>query len=193
MRLTAPTFLLCACVMAVPLRAAAQDVNDKVRAFVASDLRGWAEDPAIVAAIQAGNAAHSDLTPEAIEALDQTWRAETAQTDRPTIQAVLDTPASQALREHVTGSDGFVTEAFVVDQTGLNVAASSVTSDYWQGDEAKFTKTYPEGADAVFIDEVEFDESTQSYQVQVSFTITDPTSHAPIGAMTVGLDAEAFE
>ncbi|TMV92714.1 hypothetical protein FGG78_07355 [Thioclava sp. BHET1] len=179
--------------MAVPLPAAAQDVNDKVRAFVASDLRGWAEDPAIVAAILAGNAAHSDLTPEAIEALDQSWRAETAQTDRPTIQAVLDTPASQALREHVTGSDGFVTEAFVVDQTGLNVAASSVTSDYWQGDEAKFTKTYPEGADAVFIDEVEFDESTQSYQVQVSFTITDPTSHAPIGAMTVGLDAEAFE
>ena len=38
--------------------------------------------------------------------------------------------------------------------------------------------------------EVAFDESSQAYQAQVSFTISDPKTGRPIGAMTVGLNAE---
>ena len=41
-----------------------------------------------------------------------------------------------------------------MDAMGLNVAASDVTSDYWQGDEAKFKKTYAVGSGAIFIDEL---------------------------------------
>jgi hypothetical protein len=75
---------------------------------------------------------------------------------------------------------------------GLNVAASAMTSDMWQGDEAKFTETYSIGAGAVHFSEVELDESTQRYQAQISLTIVDPASGEPIGAMTVGVDAEAL-
>jgi hypothetical protein len=67
-----------------------------------------------------------------------------------------------------------------------------MTSDMWQGDEAKFTETYSVGAGAVHFSDVELDESTQRYQAQISLTIVDPASGEPIGAMTVGVDAEAL-
>lgn len=36
-------------------------------------------------------------------------------------------------------------EAFVTDAKGANVAAYPATSDYWQGDEDKFTKAFASG------------------------------------------------
>jgi hypothetical protein len=85
-----------------------------------------------------------------------------------------------------------VTEAFVMDAKGMNVGMCDATSDYWQGDEAKWQKTYSVGPDAVFVDDVEQDESTQKFQVQTSITVVDPASGKAIGAMTVGLDAESL-
>ena len=85
-----------------------------------------------------------------------------------------------------------ITEVIVMDAKGLNVAASGATSDYWQGDEAKYQETYPKGPGAVHFGEVEFDESSQTYQAQISITVTDPDTGRPIGAMTVGVDAEVL-
>jgi hypothetical protein len=42
------------------------------------------------------------------------------------------------------------------------------------------------------VSEVDFDESSQLFEIQISFTITDATG-APIGAMTVALNAEALD
>jgi hypothetical protein len=100
--------------------------------------------------------------------------------------------AADFLRGQVDASGGRITEVFIMDRHGLNVAASAMTSDMWQGDEAKFTETYSMGAGAVHFSEVELDESTQRYQAQISVTIVDPSSGEPIGAMTVGVDAEAL-
>ncbi|MFT6642014.1 MAG: hypothetical protein ACJAUZ_003018, partial [Flavobacteriaceae bacterium] len=61
-------------------------------------------------------------------------------------------------------------------------------SDIWQGEEGKYKKSFLVGPGAVFVDEVEFDESTQSYQSQVNATIVDPNSGKAIGAVSVGLD-----
>ena len=69
----------------------------------------------------------------------------------------------------------------------LNVAQSTVTSDYWQGDEDKFTLSFGAGADAVFLGEIEQDESTQAYQSQISITVTDAAGQ-PIGSITAGVD-----
>ncbi|MFD2854813.1 hypothetical protein ACFSZS_08595 [Seohaeicola zhoushanensis] len=78
-----------------------------------------------------------------------------------------------------------------MDNRGMNVAVSDVTSDFWQGDEAKFQQTFPRGPAALHVSEVELDESSQIYQAQVSFTVTDAQG-APVGAVTIGLNAEAF-
>ena len=74
---------------------------------------------------------------------------------------------------------------------GLNVAASAVTSDYWQGDEAKWQETFLAGPGASHVSEIEEDESTQTFQVQVSLPVVDGGS--PIGAITLGVDIERLD
>ena len=77
-----------------------------------------------------------------------------------------------------------------MDAKGLNVGTSDVTSDYMQGDEGKWQKTYLVGPDATFIDEVEFDESSKTFQSQVSTTVVDPATGKAIGAVTIGMNVE---
>jgi len=48
------------------------------------------------------------------------------------------------------------------------------TSDYWQGDEAKFTESFKGGSGAVHIGDVEFDQSAQAYLVQISVPVMPP-------------------
>ena len=108
------------------------------------------------------------------------------------IDEVLASEVSKYLAEMKQAAGGMVTEVFVMDNRGLNVAQSDVTSDYWQGDEAKWKKTYSAGPEAVFVDEVEMDESTQTLQTQVSMSIKDPETNAVIGAITVGVNVEAL-
>ncbi len=79
-----------------------------------------------------------------------------------------------------------------MDARGLNVAASDVTSDYWQGDEAKFTQTYPMGGNAVHFGDVELDESTKEVQGQVSMSIVDQETGEVVGALTVGINLTAL-
>ncbi|PYF08595.1 hypothetical protein C8J30_11211 [Rhodobacter viridis] len=175
------------------LPAQAEDVSQQVKGIVEKDLRAWAADPALVAAVMAANEAHSALSQPQIDSLDAAWKAELDTASRPTIDPILASPVSKALKAQLEASGGRFTEAFVTDNRGLNVAQAGPTSDYWQGDEAKFQETYPKGADAVYVSEVEFDESSQSYSVQASFTVTDPATKSPIGMMTVGLNAEMIQ
>ena len=172
--------------------AAANDYAPAMQAYLDEHVAGWMADAAIVDAIKAQNEKHAGLDGAKIEEMDQAWRAEVGGSDTPTITPVLNNSAAEFLRAKVAEGGGTITEIFVMDMHGLNVAASDVTSDYWQGDEAKFQKTYPMGAGTVFIDEVEFDESTQTFQGQVSVTIADPATGEAIGAMTLGLNAEAL-
>ncbi len=79
-----------------------------------------------------------------------------------------------------------------MDAVGLNAAASSVTSDMWQGDEDKFIQTFNVGVGAIHIADVEFDASSQTYLGQVSVTISDPQTGDLLGAVTVVLNVEAL-
>lgn len=160
--------------------------------FLQSNVAAWADSDVLIQAIRAQNSATSGYDQARIDELDRAWRAEVGMSDAPTIGPVLDNAASDFLREQVENSGGRITEAFVMDANGLNVAASSVTSDYWQGDESKFIETHDVGPDAVHFGEVEFDESSQTYQGQISLTIVDPDTGEPIGAITVGVDAQAL-
>lgn len=177
------------CLGAAPA-AQADEFSDAARAFFDSEIAGWLSESALIDAIEAQNAAHSGLDQAAIDTLDQTWRAEVGTAEAPLVDAVMAHPMSEWLRTQRDGFGGIVTEVFVMDNHGLNVAASDVTSDYWQGDEAKFSETFGQGAGAVHIADVEFDESTQTYQVQVSAAISDAAGGAPIGAITVGVNVE---
>ncbi|MEX0759319.1 MAG: hypothetical protein WD100_07055 [Tistlia sp.] len=165
---------------------------EPITAFADSVVRGWIAEPVLVEAVKAQNAETGGYDQAKIDALDQQWRAETAAAASPMIDDVLANALSQWLDSAKEQQGGLVTEIFVMDAKGLNVGQSDVTSDYWQGDEAKFQKTFDVGPDAVFVDGVERDESTQMFQSQVSVTVVDPASGASIGAITVGINVDAL-
>lgn len=170
---------------------AADAMQDRMTEFAKSELMAWFTDPAIISHLQQANAANTGLTPDTIKAMDDQWRAEVG-TDSALIKGIMENSASLVLRDRMGGTAGQVTEVILMDNHGMNVALSDVTSDYWQGDEDKFLETYAKGPQGMHLSEVELDESTQTYQAQVSFTIVDPATGQPIGAATVGLNAEHF-
>ncbi|MGP6086119.1 hypothetical protein [Antarctobacter jejuensis] len=184
-------FLLAAAFAAAAPMVQAVEPNEAMQAYVDSAIMAWAHDAAIVEAIRAQNTMTSGYDAARIDEMDLKWRAEVGSASD-LVDGVLMNAAADFLRGQVDASGGQITEVFIMDAQGLNVAASGATSDYWQGDEAKFQETYPKGAGAVHFGEIEFDESSQTYQAQISVTITDPASGDPIGAMTVGIDAESL-
>lgn len=165
---------------------------EPIKEFLEAQVMPWLSDPAVVEAIKAQNAKHAGLSQADIDGLDQTWRAEVDADSRPLIDGVLGNDLSVFLSGKKEASEGMITEMFVMDSRGLNVGQSDATSDYWQGDEGKWKKTYLVGPDAVFVDEVEKDESTQTFQSQASVSIKDPATGEVIGAITVAVDVDAL-
>jgi hypothetical protein len=153
---------------------------------------GWIKDPAVVEAIKAQNGKTGGLSEAEIIKMDKQWRAEVKGSGGPMIEGVLKNALSDFLKKVKADSQGKFTEIFVMDGKGLNVGQSDVTSDYWQGDEAKWQKTYKVGASAIHIGKVSMDELTQTLQSQLSLPIVDPANNAVIGAVTIGVNVEAL-
>lgn len=160
-------------------------------AFIA-DVRDWAAAPVVVLALEGRAARVGRLEPAEIDALDRQWRAERTVSDQPLITSVLASPVSSYLTRIQAASIGLYTEIFVMDANGLNIGQSAVTSDYWQGDEAKFQKTFGAGAGAVFLDAPEFHDGSRTWRAQLNMTIDDP-SGAPAGAVTVEINLSELE
>ncbi|MEL7343646.1 MAG: hypothetical protein AAFN59_02165 [Pseudomonadota bacterium] len=170
----------------------ANEYEPAMKDFLSNEVMEWSSAQVLIEAINERNAMTNAYSQAEIDALDTTWRNEVGTSDSATINAILDNDAAEFLRMQVEQSGGVITEVFIMDAQGLNVAASALTSDYWQGDEAKHQETYGVGAGAVHFGEVEFDDSSQTYQGQISMTIEDPATGAPIGALTVGVNAESL-
>ena len=152
----------------------------------------WLNNDVLVELVKAQNEKNAGLSEAEIIALDKKWRAETGSSSQPLINDVLGNSLSDYLAQVKEESAGLYTEIFVMDAKGLNVGQSDVTSDYWQGDEAKWQKTYLEGPTAVHVGDIEMDESTQQFQAQVSVSVVDPASGNVIGAVTVGVNVDAL-
>lgn len=170
--------------------AHANEFAPQIETVFNEQVKGWLSDPAVVDAIKAQNATTASYDDAKIEELDQAWRAEAKAGSGDMINATLGNALSTFLKGKKEGSGGIFSEIFVMDAKGLNVGQSDVTSDYMQGDEGKFQKTFGVGPNTMFIDEVEFDDSSQTFQSQVSHTIVDPAEGKAIGAITLGVNVE---
>lgn len=149
-------------------------------------LAGYGSDPLIVEAVKAQNARGATL--DDIKKMDDKWRATPGIADF--MKAIMESPLGKHLRK-IQETQVYFAEIFVMDKLGANVAMTDKTSDYWQGDEAKFQESFKDGAGAVFVDEVEFDDSSQAYLVQVSVPVMD--GGTAIGAITFGIDVDQVE
>ena len=190
-RFVTAVLLGAALVLAGTHGAKANDFEKQMRAFFEAKVRPLLSDPDVVAAIKAQNAKHAGLDDAKIDVLDKQWRAEAKAGGKgPLIDDLMGRPLSARLKAFKQANAGIVVEIFLMDDKGLNVAQADVTTDYMQGDEAKWQKTFLIGPAAVFVDDLDFDESSKSFQAQISATVVDPATKTPIGAVTVGLAVE---
>jgi len=180
-------FLIAILLIIVPVTlASAEEAPQKIKDFAQSKLAEYGKDPVIVKAVAAENTKSKTL--DQIKNKDKLWR-ETAGIDG-FMKAIMENECGQYLRS-IQKSKAYFAEIFVMDNQGANVAMTDKTSDYWQGDEAKFKKSFNNGTGAIFVDEVEFDDSTQVYLVQVSVPVWD--NDQVIGAITFGIDVDKVE
>lgn len=170
--------------------AAENEYAGKMKKAFAEMVKPMLADPAVVNAIKEQNVKHMKLTDADIDRLDKQWRAEVKQGGGPLVNDYMARPLSKTLGDKVKSSNGLISELFLMDNKGLNVAQAAPTTDYMQGDEAKWQKTYLVGPNAVFVDEVDFDQSSGKFQSQLSATVVDPANGQAIGAVTVGFDVE---
>ncbi|TPP11978.1 hypothetical protein [Rhizobium glycinendophyticum] len=168
------------------------DVAKLVTPAIIADMRKFIDTEIVQVSVEAQNQRFNNLSQDKIDALDNQWKAEREAADKPLIAATLSSPLSVYLARIQGKSLGLYAEVFVMDQTGLNVGQSSVTSDFWQGDEDKYQKTFAVGDDALFIDEPEWDDEAKIWRDQVSFTIQS-ADKKKIGAVTVELNLTELE
>ncbi len=166
----------------------AGDFSAAITRLAETDVKLWINHPTIIDAIRAQNIENAHLSTEDILRLDERWRAETVSPSKPMIQALMANALSSFLMQKKHASKGLYTEIFVMDDKGLNVGQSDITSDYWQGDEAKWQKTFLVGPNAMLIENMKRDKSTHILQSQLSLPVIDPATGEVIGAITVGID-----
>lgn len=164
----------------------AEQAPQKVVDLANGTLAQLGMDATIVAAVKAANTRGQSL--DDIKAMDKKWQATAGVADF--MKALMESDIGQYLRKVQEGAE-YYAEIFVMDNQGANVAMTDKTSDYWQGDEGKFKNSFKDGAGAVFVDEVEFDDSAQAYLVQVSVPVMD--GGKAIGAITFGIDVDKIE
>jgi len=124
--------------------------------------------------------------------IDRQWRALAPERATPLAQRILELPASKALREWKTEHQGLVTEVLVINRSGTMAAMSRMSSDFWQGDEPKFTQVMedPYAQGNLYISPIRYDASTSRFQIMVSSTITPAHGGKKLGVVVLGLDVE---
>jgi hypothetical protein len=137
-----------------------------------------AADPEVLKAVREKNASRESM--DEILRKDKEWAENT---EHPLRKAQSRGACARRLQE-LTRDDALIVEVILMDARGANVCVSRETSDYWQGDEAKFQRTF--GADKeLFVDEPALDVSTGVYAIQLSMLVRD--GGAKIGALTLSL------
>ena len=140
--------------------------------------KALAADPELVSAVAAKNAEGEST--ETIRRRDRDWAGPAS---APRRKALTQRPCGRRLRDLIKG-DPLVAEAILMDARGANVCLSRETTDYWQGDEAKWRKTFLEGRE-VLVEEPAEDTSAGVFAVQLSVPVLDKGRR--IGALCLTL------
>ncbi len=157
-------------------------MEDKVKQFVINKLLPLCTNAIFVAAIKEQNDKKVSL--DEIKKIDEQWQK--AEDELPVMKEKLGNAVAKEL-VRLAGENAALSECFVMDNQGANVGQNALTSDYWQGDEAKWKNSFKDGQGGVDAGEPKFDKSANAVIQQVSLPIFDEKGTV-IGAVTFGLD-----
>jgi hypothetical protein len=143
---------------------------------------GWATDPVIVNAVKAQNAQGPMVGMD-----NPKWK--TTRRSEAVVKAFQANPAGQYLRAKLEATGGAVSEAFLNGAKGEKVAFFEKTTSYIHTGSAKHD--VPFGTGKVWQGKPEFDESSQTYAVQISVPVLE--GGKPIGSLVVGVNLSHLE
>lgn len=149
------------------------------------EIKALAGKPEVIEAVKASNA--RQLGKERIMELDERWIKLKGRL--PEADQIMNSKVSALLTTEMN-KQSYFKEAILTGNQGETVAMNMVTTDYWQGDEEKFTAIFdtnlPSRKPDSHISRARWDESTKAMIAQVSVPVYD--GEYMIGTLTVGVD-----
>ncbi len=168
---------------------AVQRAADIVAGSIAN-LQALSLSPTLIDALETTNASYAGRDAATIQAetalLDAAWTAGDASVVSLVTQ-IANNPASaelQRFREIFPEE----MEVFATDLYGVNVAMTARTSDYVQSDEAWWQSAYNDGQGQVFVSEVEYDESSDSWAIDIGVPVYDRNGRGIVGILRGTVD-----
>jgi hypothetical protein len=162
-----------------------QEATDLLMALIrvrSPAVESIAARPGIAAAVAAQNA--SDLSDEEVQKRDREWQAAGGKIT-PLKESLQLEGIGRVLRAYIERGDRFYTEALLMDQRGALVGAFPAPSDYWQGDEDKFTQPFATGQ--TYVGPIHFDHSTRAYVSDVCAAVFEDGGSAQIGVLCMAV------
>jgi Cache domain len=118
-----------------------------------------------------------------IDALDAEWQKNKRLPAA--LSGLLSTPASRFVTD-VSKQDPLYREILVTDRHGRLVAASELTTDYYQADEGWWKQALDDGRRGrIFVSDVRLDESAGVYAFEIAVPISAPDSDELAGVMKI--------
>ena len=157
--------------------ASAQAVDHNSLKPAISHLRTFANSPDVIKVIKSQT---QHRTIRELLKIDQLWRIEPGIENK-----IFNTDAQGLLLEFMAKHNAVFVEMIVIGSQGETLGAIPKTSDYWQGDEAKFKQVMGHGD--IFIDAMDWDESSQTISAQISVPVF--ADNEVIGVITGAVEA----
>lgn len=153
-------------------------------------LETLARTPSLIDEIKATNLDRAELTEEDRAAFDQAWIDENPSMNAE-VNSIQSNELTAFLKKFIEKNPEQI-EVFATDQNGLIVAMTDRTSDFLQSDEGWWQSAYADGSGSSYIAEVEFDESSNSYAMNLGVPVYDPQSNKVIGVLRGTLDVSSL-
>lgn len=139
-----------------------------------------ARDPHLIADLNNYNA--SPLDPKK---LDKVWA--NLQRHSGVIDRLINNQSAQVMRAWIQGVS-IQGEGLLIGRNGGLTSATEKTSDFWQGDEAQFTKAIGLANGQAYVQTEMMDESTHLMLIKVSVPVYNPRGHNAVGVLVIGFD-----
>lgn len=159
-------------------------MTDKLKELTKSKLIAFCTNPVLIGEVKKQNAQNVAL--DEIKRIDKEWSE--AEDELPIHQEKTGNACAKEIISLVKDIPE-INEVFVMDNQGANVGQNALTSDYWQGDEEKFQKSYNNGQGGIDISSPKLDKSTNTVDQKISLPIIDETDTV-IGAICIGVRVE---
>ncbi|WP_445376638.1 hypothetical protein [Niveispirillum fermenti] len=150
-------------------------------------------DPILLDGVRSASAGNDDWPPALIAERDNQWRLQAKRGVGPLLDQVLGGPLSRQLVLLRLPLAGLLADLALMDDRGLLIAATRLTSDYDQSDEPKFMETLPAGPGAILVEPPAYDELADDYVIAASITLTDPWTGRPIGVLTANIALDTLD